>query len=295
MNIGVTGATGFIGARVVELAKARGHRVVGFSRDALRPIRGCYETREFSLNREPDVGGCDAIIHLAGENVFGIWTKAKRQRIRGSRVLGTRQLVNAIARSSQPPRVLVSCSGIAFYGDTGDATADENAPTGEGFLTEVTHEWEAEALRARRSGVSVALLRTSLVLGRNGGALKTMLPLFRLGLGAQLGSGEQWASWIHLDDEAALALFAVENEKASGPLNATSPEPVRNADFTDELADAVGQRAFFKVPAFVLQALTGEFSRELLDSKRIVPKRALDAGFVFRFPNLRDALADLLR
>src|SRR5581483_4124521 len=148
MNIGITGASGFIGSRIVELVNERGHRVIGFSRNPNRLIRNCAETRVFSPDRSVDVSGCDAIIHLAGENVFGIWTKEKRRRIRDSRVLGTRQLVGGFQRCAHPPRVLASASGIALYGDTGDAVKDESAAHGDGFLADVTREWETEAWRA---------------------------------------------------------------------------------------------------------------------------------------------------
>ncbi|MEA3187068.1 MAG: uncharacterized protein QOD99_898, partial [Chthoniobacter sp.] len=294
-KIGLTGASGFIGRLVIELATQRGHEVVAFSRNPEKPVRGCVETRGFSLDSIPDVSGCDVIIHLAGENVFGLWTKAKKRRIRDSRKFGTRRLVDAMLASRNGPRVLVSGSAVGFYGDTGERIADEDAPASHGFLAEVTRTWEAEALRAREAGVRVVLLRTGIVLGKNGGALAAMKPVFQLGLGGKLGTGRQWMPWIHLDDEVALALFAAETESVSGPVNAVSPEPVRNAEFTRELAVAMHRPAVFTVPAFVLRMFTGEFSRELLDSKRIAPRRALDAGFEFRFPTLKPALADALR
>lgn len=294
MKIGVTGATGFIGSRIVEMARERGHSVVGFTRDPRRQIPGCVETRKFSPDEKMDVGGCDAIIHLAGESVFGLWTASKKKRIRESRTLGTRHLVDAMLASADPPRVLVSGSAIGFYGDTGENEADEDSPHGSGFFAEICRDWEAEALRAREKNVRVVLLRTPLVLGRNGGAMRVMTPVFRAGLGGALGSGRQWMAWIHLDDEAALALSAVENSSIQGPLNAVAPEPVRNADFTGAFARAVHRPAFFRVPAFVLKTALRDFSHELLDNKRIVPKRALAAGFTHRFPSLDPALAEIL-
>ncbi len=293
MNIGITGASGFIGSRIVELVNERGHRVIGFSRNPNRLIRNCAETRVFSPDRSVDVSGCDALIHLAGENIFGIWTKEKKRRIRESRVRGTRRIIESILAGPHPPRVLVSGSAIGFYGDTGESIADESAPAGDGFLAEVTQAWEAEALRARERGVRVVLLRTGVVLGKNGGALRVMSPIFRAGLGGKIGDGTQWMSWIHLDDEAALTLFAIENETVSGPLNAVAPEPVRNVDFTRDVARTLHRPAIFTVSAFVLKTIAGEPSRELLDSKRIVPRAATAAGFRFHFPNLTDALAAL--
>lgn len=294
MNIALTGATGFIGQRVIALAGKRGHQVIGFTRHSDRPVPGCIETRRFDLQNTPDLARCDAVIHLAGENVFGLWTAEKRRKIRESRELGTRRIVEAILAATAPPRVLVSSSGIAFYGDTGERPVDENAPPASGFLAEVTKTWEAEAVRARVKSTRVVLLRTAVVLGAGGGALRMMAPVFRAGLGGKLGSGQQWMSWIHLDDIAALALFAAETEGIEGPINGTSPEPCRNSDFTRVLAEILHRPAFLSVPAFVLRAFAGEFSRELLDSKRILPTRALEIGYAFQHPQLEGALRSAL-
>ena len=293
MNIGITGASGFIGRRFSALARERGHRVIGFSRDASRKIAGCSETRSFQTGDRPDLAGCEALIHLAGENVFGCWTREKKRRILESRQWGTRRLVDAILASANPPRVLVSGSAIGFYGDTGENVTGDDSPAGVGFLAETVQIWEREALRAREKNVRVVLLRTGIVLGNKGGALGMLAPLFRAGLGGRTGSGRQWMSWIHLDDIAALALFAAETQALDGPVNAVAPEPVRNADFTRQLASALHRPAFFPAPALVLKAVLGDFSRELLDSKRIVPQRALAAGFYHRFPTLESALENL--
>ena len=294
MIIGITGATGFIGKRIVELAIRQGHAVIAFTRDPARVISGCAETRKFSLDDKVDAGGCDAIIHLAGEPVAGLWTGEKRRRIRDSRVLGTRHLLDAILAAKNPPRVLVSGSAVGYYGDTGENETDEASPPAEGgFLPKVAQAWESEAVRAREKNVRVVLLRTSIVLGTAGGALRAMSPIFRAGLGGKLGSGRQWMSWIHLDDEAALALFAIEHGDLEGPLNAVAPQPCRNAEFTKALARALHRPAFFRVPAFLLKIMLGEFSHELLDSKRIVSTRAAASGFTHRFPSLDAALADI--
>jgi uncharacterized protein (TIGR01777 family) len=281
-----------IGRRVAALARERGHEVIGFTR---YPERGGPECRRFNTEEVPDVTGCDAILNLAGESVAGLWTPAKRRAIRLSRVLGTRRIVEAIARTNEPPSVLVSGSATGIYGDAGDAVIDETAAHGRGFLAEVCEDWEAEAIEAGEAGARVALLRTGMVLAREGGALAAMLPVFRLGLGGKLGSGRQWVPWIHIEDEAALALAAVENQTIRGPVNATAPNPARNADFTRTLAETLGRPAFLKVPAFALRAAAGGFSAELLGSRRIVPDAAAKAGFAFRFPTIEGALADLLR
>lgn len=294
LKIGITGATGFIGRRIAELAAERGHEVIAFSRSAPSIRSSDARLRPFRLDEPIDLSGCDALIHLAGESVFGLWTEEKKRRIRGSRTRGTRHLVDAILASERPPPVLVSGSAIGFYGDTGETIVDEDSPPGTGFLAEVTQAWEAEALRAQDRGVRVVLLRTSVVLGKQGGALEKMVPIFRRGLGGRLGSGRQWMSWIHIDDIAELAFFAVENERVAGPLNGCAPEPVRNNAFTKSLARALHRPALFPAPKFVLKSLLGEFSHELLDSKRIVPARTLACGFAHRFSNLDDALASVV-
>jgi len=290
MNLGITGAGGFIGKAIIDSALRRGHEVIAFTRRPQRSIPGCT-MREFSLERPPDVSGCDAIIHLAGEPVVGLWTAAKKRRIVESRVQGTRRIVEAIATSAQKPEVLVSGSAIGIYGDAGDRELTEESPRGTGFLADTVAAWEAEALKLE--GVRTVLLRTSLVLGRGGGALRPMEPIFRAALGGPFGDGQQWMSWIHLEDEVRLALFAVENLDLHGPLNAATPWPARNTDFTQTLAKVVHRPAIFRVPAFALRAL-GEFSHELLDSKRVLPAAALEHGFGFRFPELEPALKDLL-
>lgn len=246
--------------------------------------------RGFSLESPPDLRGCEAIVHLAGEPVLGRWTAEKKRRIKESRVLGTRRIVEAIAVLSERPEVLVSGSAIGFYGHRGEEALTETSAPGHGFLAGTAQAWEAEALRVQ--GVRTVLLRTSVVLGA-GGALRAMTPAFRLGLGGPLGDGRQWMSWIHIDDWVALTLFAVENLDLAGPLNATAPWPVRNAEFAAALAATLRRPAFLRVPAFVLRAVLGDFAGELLDSKRVLPGVATAHGFGFRFPELSQALKSL--
>ncbi len=291
MNIGMTGATGFIGSRIIDLALRRGHEIIAFTRDPRRTIPGC-EMRAFTLDAPPDITGCAAIIHLAGEPVVGLWTAAKKRWIVASRVLGTRRIVEAISAAHEKPEVLLSGSAIGFYGDRGDDELTETAPAGTGFLADTVQAWEAEAHRA--DGVRIITLRTALVLGKHGGALAPITPIFKLGLGGPLGDGRQWMSWIHLQDLAQLSLFAIENLDIRGPLNGSAPWPARNADFTRTLAQTLRRPAFLRVPAFLLRATLGGFSRELLDSKRVLPAAALDHGFRFQYPELAPALADLL-
>jgi len=291
MKIGITGAGGLIGRHVAALARERGHEVVGFTRNLEGRGPGW---RRFSTSEPPDVTGCDAILNLAGESVIGRWTAAKQRKILESRVLATRRIVEAMQASAVPPRVLVNGSAIGYYGDTGDRTVDERGPRGSGFLAEVCEAWEAEALRARAFGARVVLLRTGVVLAREGGALAAMLPAFRLGLGGRLGAGRQWIAWIHIADEAALALAAIENEAIHGDVNATAPSPVTNADFTKTLAATLHRPAIFAVPAFALRAALDGFASELLESRRIIPAAAIAAGYQFRYPALPDAMRQLL-
>ncbi|MBE2181125.1 MAG: TIGR01777 family protein [Chthoniobacterales bacterium] len=286
MRLGITGAAGFIGSRVSALAAARGWEVVPFSRTP-RDSPG----RRFSLEREADVEGLDAVVHLAGEPVFGLWTAAKRRRIMESRVLGTRRVVEGFAAARNPPRVLVSGSAVGIYGDTRDDTATEASPPGRGFLAEVTTAWEAEAVKARNA--RVVLLRTGFAMGRGGGAMKLLLPLFRAGLGGRLGNGRQWMSCIHVDDVAGMVLWAVESAGVQGPLNAVMPAPVTNAEFTRALARAVRRPAILPVPALVLRVLLGRLSAMLLGSSRVLPEAARRGGYVFAFPDVPSALADV--
>lgn len=294
MKIGLTGASGFIGRRLIALAVDRGIGIIAFSRDPKKSVPGCDETRRFSTGEPLEVGGLDAVIHLAGENVFGLWTRRKRERIRQSRVLGTRMVVDGFRRARPAPDVLVSSSAVGFYGDTGERAVDESAPRGRGFLAKVAAEWEGEALKAREIGARVVTVRTGIVLGQDGGALAAMAPVFRLGAGGKLGSGRQWMSWIQLDDIARLYLHAVEELLVEGALNGVSPDPVRNAEFTRTLARVLHRPAFFGVPAWVLRLALGGFSAELLDSKRVEPTRTLESGFAFRNKTLESALTSSL-
>lgn len=237
----------------------------------------------------------DWLVHLAGEPVAQRWTAAAKARIRASRVEGTRRLVEALARNSRRPEALVCASATGIYGARGDQWLTENSPPGRGFLAEVAQEWEQQAVAAEALGVRVVRLRMGVVLGRRGGALARMLPAFGLGLGARLGSGAQWMSWIHLEDLAELIAFALQQVRLYGPVNATAPQPVTNAEFTRALAAVLRRPALLRAPALLLRLLLGEMATVLLDSQRVRPEAALAAGFRFRRPELGPALAHLLR
>ena len=292
MRLALTGATGFVGKNLIPAAIRRGFEVVAFTRDPSHPVHDCVETRRFALDEKPDFSGCDAVVHLAGENIFGLWTARKKRRVLESRMQGTRRVAEAIAAMSTPPEVFVSASAVGYYGHRGEAEITERDAAGSGFLAEVCGAWEQEALAAENR-CRVACVRVGQVLG-HGGVLRSLRRIFRLGLGGQLGPGRQWMPWIHLDDLTALLLFAVENLDLRGPINACAPWPVRNADFTRQLARALHRPAFFRVPGFALRLLFRDLGQAMLESQRVLPAAALDQGFGFRFPEIVPALRDAL-
>jgi uncharacterized protein len=282
MNITVTGAGGFIGARLVQNLLASGHSVHALGR------RQSVELPTESL------ATADAIIHLAGEPVAQRWTPEAKQRIRSSRVDGTRNLVNALAKLSRRPHVLVCASAIGYYGSRGDEVLTETSSPGRDFLAQVVVDWEQSTREAEALGIRVVPLRFGVVLGKDGGALAKMLTPFRFGLGGRLASGQQWMSWIHVDDVIGLIRFALENSTIRGPMNATAPQPVPNVEFTKELAAALHRPAIFPVPRFALKLLFGEMAEVILGSQRVIPQAARSAGFQFEYPELRPALLRLL-
>jgi hypothetical protein len=275
VNITISGASGFIGRHLMKSLAQAGHSLQALSRHA-PPTES------------------DVVIHLAGEPVAQRWTAEAKRRIRESRVAGTRNLVEALARLSRRPEALICASAIGYYGSRGDEILTESSAPGRGFLPEVCVAWEIEAQAAEAFGMRVVRVRTGMVLDARGGALRRLLPPFRMGVGGRLGSGQQWMSWIHLEDLAALFQFTVESQ-VRGPLNAVAPNPVTNSDFTRELARTLRRPAVFPVPGFALRLLFGEMADVLLASQRVVPGAAEAAGFRFRFPQLAPALAGLLR
>ena len=284
LKIGVTGASGFVG-----------RFAIAYTRTPDIPVAGCVQTRYFGPPRKTpgsreiriSAAGVDAIVHLAGEPIFGFWTDKKKEKIFESRREGTRALVDAIIEAGEAgPKVLVSASAIGYYGDTGDREVDESAPPGTGFLAEVAQSWEAEALRAEQAGVRVPILRIGLVLGREGGAMSFLRRLFRCGLGVKLGHGQQWVSWIHVSDLARLVLFSIENSHVRGPLNATAPNPVRNVEFTEALARKFNRRAWFTAPANLVKWIAGDFASALLDSQRVLPRRTETVGYHCQYKKL---------
>ena len=287
MRVVVTGATGFVGRRLVRALAERGDTVVGISRDPERARRNIAALTACFVADDPRAyEGCDAVVHLAGEPVGGRWTADKQRRIENSRVEGTRALVRCFARADPKPKALIAASAMGYYGDRGEETIDENEPPGDDFLARVCVGWEREAARANEHGVRVTHARIGLVLGRDGGPLPEMLPMFRRGLGGRLGSGSQWWSWIAVEDLVGLFLAMIDRPAMTGPYNAVAPQPVRQRDFAATLARALDRPAFVPAPAFALQALLGRFARELLASRRLIPARALAEGVDFAHPDL---------
>ena len=297
MNITISGASGFIGRRLLKSLAKAGHSLHVLSRHAGTNLPAGVRISTWDPLKGPppaeSLREADAIIHLAGEPVAQRWTAQAKRRIRESRVAGTRNLVEALVTLTQRPEALICAAAIGYYGSRGDEVLTESSAPGSGFLPEVCVAWEREAQAAEALGVRVVRVRMGLVLDAGGGALQRMLPPFRMGVGGRLGNGRQWMSWIHLEDLAALFQFAVESQ-VRGPLNGVAPNPVTNSDFTRELARALGRPAVFPVPGFALRLLFGEMAEVLLASQRVTPAAAEAAGFRFRFPQLAQALAGLL-
>lgn len=277
MNVSITGASGFIGARLAETLACTGHIVQKLPRN-------------FSA---ANLATADAIIHLAGEPVAQRWTPQVKQRIYSSRVDNTRRLVAELGKNAHRPNALICASAIGIYGSRGDEILTENSAAGTDFLARLVIDWEQAAKRAEALGVRVVNLRFGLVLGK-GGALVKMLPPFRLGLGGRLGSGQQWMSWIHIEDTINLIVFAMDNDQVQGPVNVTAPHPVTNLEFTRQLAATLHRPAIFPVPPLALKLLYGEMAETILASQRVLPVAAEASGFRFQHGDLAPALANVL-
>jgi uncharacterized protein (TIGR01777 family) len=293
MRIGLTGASGFLGREIIRQAVSQGDQILAYSRSPAKPVPGAMRTGLFGAGMP--VNHLDTILHLAGESLFGLWTKKRRTRIWQSRVEGTRTVVEALQRSPDRPQSLICASGISIYGDRGEEElTEESSIANSGFLRDVAAAWEFEAMRAASFGVRVVSIRIAMVLGRQGGALSLMAPIFSIGLGGRLGSGRQWIPWIHVEDVARLFLHAAREESIAGPVNGVSPSSVRNQDFTQTLGRVLRRPAFFAIPSLLLRTVLGDQASLVLDSERAVPKRALETGFGFHFSRLEEALHDLL-
>lgn len=297
MHLLLTGGTGLIGRALCQRLLAQGHRLTVLSRDPRRVVRFCGPQVQAwtSLQSWRDADGIEAVINLAGEPIADVaWSARRQQLLRDSRVALTQQLVARMRALQQPPQVLLSGSAIGFYGEGGERVLDESAPQGTDFSAQLCADWEAAALQASTLGVRVALLRTSVVLSAEGGMLARVLPPFRLGLGARLGDGRQWFSWIHIEDQLRAMLFLLENSRCSGAYNLSAPQALRNTEFTQALARQLHRPARLVTPAWALRTLLGARASLLLGSQRVLARRLPDAGFAFDYPQLAPALAQLL-
>jgi hypothetical protein len=303
MKVFITGGTGFVGTTLARELTAKGHSVTVLMRKG-EPARNLPPGAR-ALQGDPTVRGAwqeevpghEVFINLAGASIFTRWTDEAKRVIRDSRILTTRHLVEAMAPRKGKETHLFSTSGAGYYGYHGDEDLTEESPPGTEFLAMLSRDWEAEALRAKDYGVRVALMRFGIVMGESGGMLGEVLPVFRMCLGADLGSGSQWLSWIHEMDLARIFLFLIEeNRTLDGPVNCTAPEPVRNHEFTKTLGGVLGVPTFLPpVPGFMLRLMKGEFGSVILEGQRVLPQKLLRAGFRFRYPTLQEALTDILK
>jgi uncharacterized protein (TIGR01777 family) len=291
----ISGSTGLIGSALVPALRARGCSVISLTR---KGASGPGQIRWNPEQPDPDyaVPEVDAVIHLAGEPIASRWTEEKKKRIHESRVISTTNLARALARAERRPKVFVCSSAVGYYGDRGDEVLTEESPAGSGFLPEVCREWEAAADAAKQAGIRTVHLRTGLVLSPNGGALKPMLLPFKLGLGGRIGNGQQWWSWIALEDMVGTVLHALQSGSLAGAANAVAPNPVTNQEFTRTLAGVLGRPAILPVPAFAVKLAMGEMGTNLLlSSQRVLPKALEDSGYRFKNVELRETLERIVK
>ena len=299
MKVAITGATGFVGRRLVERLQEQGHQPLILTRNPAAAQRA-FPTLEIiaytpteSGSWQQAIAGCDAVVNLAGEPIAeSRWTPKQKQEILNSRQLGTQKIVEAIAQANPKPAVLVNASAIGYYGTSETATFDETSPAGNDFLAEVCQAWEAEAKKVKDAGVRLVILRLGIVLG-NGGALAKMIPPFKLFAGGPLGTGRQWFSWIHRDDLVNLILEALNRPDIEGVLNATALNPVRMSELCQTLGKTIERPSWLPVPSFALEALLGEGAKVVLEGQQVLPKRTTSYGFEYQYPTLKQALEEI--
>jgi uncharacterized protein (TIGR01777 family) len=300
MKVAITGATGFVGSRLVEQLQAQGHQPLILTRKPAAASRTfpnvevvAYTPTE-SGDWQQAIALCDAVVNLAGEPIAEKrWTPQEKEEILNSRKLGTQKIVEAIAQANPKPKVLVNASAIGYYGTSETATFDETSPSGNDFLAEVCQAWETQAQKVKEAGVRLVILRFGIVLG-NGGALAKMIPPFQLFAGGPLGTGQQWVAWIHRDDLVRLIIEALTRPDMEGVFNATAPNPVRMSEFCQVLGDVLHRPSWLPVPSFALEALLGEGAKVVLEGQQVLPKRTTSSGFEYRYPTVKQALEEIL-
>ncbi|MEH2422022.1 MAG: TIGR01777 family oxidoreductase [Nostoc sp.] len=305
MKVAITGATGFVGSRLIQRLHGKGDQIVVLTRntafaqkvfpsEAFPNLEIVAYTPNVSGSWQSVIASCDGIVNLAGEPIAeGRWTPERKQEILNSRKLGTQKLVEAIANANPKPTVLVNASAIGYYGTSESATFDETSLSGNDFLAQVCQAWETEAIKVKDAGVRLVILRLGIVLG-NGGALGKMIPPFKLFAGGPIGSGRQWFSWIHVDDLVNLILQALTKSEIEGVYNGTAPNPVRMADLSQTLGRVMNRPSWLPVPAFAIEALLGDGAIVVLEGQQVIPKRTVETGFEYKYPNLQSALTQIL-
>jgi uncharacterized protein (TIGR01777 family) len=300
MKIFITGGTGFVGRHLVSRLLGEGHAVTVVSRSE-RASEGLPGGASIVLGDPTEAGawqesvkGQDCIINLAGTSLFSRWTPETKKSIRESRISTTRNIVDAIEVASGEDMVLFSTSAVGYYGFHEDEELTEESPPGDDFLARVAVEWENEALRAEEKGARVAITRFGIVLGEKGGALAQMISIFRKYLGGPLGSGKQWFSWIHMGDLVGAFVFLMAHPEISGPVNLTAPNPIRNETLAKALGNVMHRPSFLPAPGFMLKLVLGEFGSVLLEGQRVIPRKLLDSGYVFIYPEIGGALQSLI-
>ena len=290
-RIAVTGASGLIGSALVRSLTADGHEVVRLVRRGARGADEVCWDPEGQYVDAAGLDGCDAVVNLAGAGVGDHrWTDAYKKQVRDSRVLGTSALAEAVAALDRPPRVWVNGSAIGFYGETGDRAVDEEAPPGDGFLPSLCVEWEEATAPVQEAGVRTVFARTGLVVAREGGAWAKLFPLYKAGLGGRFGNGRQYWSFVALHDEVAAIRHLIDTDGLSGPFNVTAPNPLTNREISAAMGRVMRRPSLFTVPAPALKLVLGEMSGDVLGSQRVLPKRLLESGFTFAFPEIEGAI-----
>jgi uncharacterized protein (TIGR01777 family) len=300
MKILITGGTGFVGTQLRSRLLREGHEVTILTRlwkETKSEIPSAFYLQSDPTqkgNWQSAINDHDVIINLAGASIFSRWTEETKRAIRESRILTTRNIVEGMDLQRAKDMTLFSTSAVGYYGFHGDEELTEDSPPGDDFLARMAVEWETEALKAREKGSRVVITRFGIVLGKGGGALNQMVPLFQKFIGGPIGSGRQWFSWIHMEDLTEAFIFLMRHPEISGPVNLCSPNPVRNRDLAKALGKALKRPSFIPAPGFMIKLVLGEFGSVILEGQRVIPKRLLESGFVFKYPDIGKALANII-